>query len=78
MPSYQYNHYHYKDKVAMRPFHLCNGNTYAWKDDLYIETWPSSLFHLVTVIVSANYGVRIIEELRYTVHAMPCSAAAVR
>ena len=25
----------------MRPFYLYNGNSYTWKDDLYIETEPS-------------------------------------
>ena len=40
MSSYQYRYSHYKDKTVSRPSYHYNGNTYIWKDSLYIETGP--------------------------------------
>ena len=37
----QYRNSHYKYDMVSRPFHLCNGNPFTWKDALYIETGPS-------------------------------------
>ena len=38
MSSYQYKNSHHKDKMVSRPSYLYNGNTYTWRDHLYIET----------------------------------------
>ena len=40
MPFYQSMDSHYIDKLVTWPSYNYNGNTYSWKDDLYIERLP--------------------------------------
>ena len=49
-PSYKYRTSHYQDEAVSRPSHLCDGNPYTRKDDLYVATRPRH----VTLVTSLH------------------------